>query len=221
MTDQGYENPPDTILVGKPPYFELINKVIYITRGRYLSMDRKPVSMEEWKTIIAQVPDLEADERYDQYNIDRGENELWQEAGRARWVSTPAGKAEHLHFAHAQIEYLHGGPFRGGKIHTRYQSIRQKLGQEKTIDAWLDLIKHDPWLEQDTVSDELGRANWLDRKRNLKGIFRFTPDSIWMYQSSDPQQAPDGYIRKRLQLCNDIAAILNAEVWSGLGELNV
>lgn len=218
MTGQISNNSPLRFFIGAPPNFEFVNEVIYITRGREILPDTKPIRMDDWKDVIARLSELEADEFHEQYNIDRGVEEFWQEVGRAKWIHAPSREAEYMHFCPAQIEYLHGGPFRAGKLRGKYRSINQKLGRDKTIEAWLELISKDPWLELDSASGEAGRANWLDNQGNVKAVFRFTPNSIWMYKST-PLREPNGHIRKRLDLCNKIAALLGAQVWDGLGEL--
>ena len=208
----------ETVLNGMPPYFEAISYVFYITRGRMPWQDVAPVSLEEWRAVCIKHPALTLEDDFIQHNIDRGVDEIWREMGRCRWLESPAGIPEYLHFSGLQIEYLHGGPFLGGKIRSKYLALCKNLGKKGSFEDWINVVANDTWLQPDTDSGEPGRALWMSRKGRTKHVFRYTPPGVWMYFSSKPGDASDGYEALRQDFCEDLADRLRAFVWKGLGD---
>jgi len=207
---------------GGYPYYTLAENVYYVSRGRTA---KKPITIDWWRDFVSASPDLRLEEKYIQFNIDRGVDETWSEEGRARWLTEPGGEEDYLHFMPRHIEYHHG-VLHPPKITERWHKIVRDLGQDPTLEAWKEYVTNDKYLclseEYQTSNSnkriEPGRVLWLDRKGEPKHLFRFIPSSVWLYSS--PRSA---YYRgtsdpKRRKMARKLAKELGAKMYEGLAE---
>lgn len=211
----------DHIITGEC-YFKAGHIVLCISRTRD---DSHPITLDEWRRYIDLDDELEPDEIFDQHNIDRGTDEIWQELGRAKW--TPEHyQPDHFHFSPRRVWHYFNRQLPPLFITEKFYRIYDKIGQNPTFEQWIDWVQHDPYLV--LASDYagtipagyealIGRAFWLSRKGDIKHVFDYLPAHIWLskkarcyytdeYVSADPH---------RLTKCRQIAQSLAAHVFEG------
>lgn len=202
---------------GSWPYYQLADRVVYVTRGLAAERREEGIELDEWRAVIAAEDVLSLEETYEITNPHTELVETWREPGRARCLASD-GSPVFFGYMPRHVTAITDKKLPSIRLSSRLDKIKEELGAHPPLEAWRGYVEESRYLDPAEVWEEDGKTRRRPGRAVTKaksgGLLIYRPSAVWAYYGPSPYEAqkPDKNV---LAVARRVAGALGARVVKG------